>query len=132
MFTCEPLNHWTSYLHYDGFENKFLLSSVFPFWQSANFVNFFILLQKIVWGCWIDLLVLVCGFIARTTCSHKAEHFINYSRAITIICGRRPFYTASIVEQFITPNWIGMFGGLFQTDSEHLHFFVSFLVVALQ
>lgn len=80
-----------------------------------------------------QLLVLVCDFIVNGNyVLHKAEQFINYSRAITSICGRRAFYTPSIVEQFVTPSWIGMFGGLFQTDFEHFHFFVSFLVVALQ
>jgi thiosulfate reductase cytochrome b subunit len=78
-------------------------------------------------------MVLVCDFIVNGNCVfHKAEQFIRYSRAIASICGRRPFYTASMAEQFVTPNWIGMFGGLFLTDFEHFHFFVSFLVVALQ
>jgi hypothetical protein len=80
-----------------------------------------------------QLLVLVRDFIFNGNCGfHKAQQFINYSRAIASICGRRPFYTASIVERFVTPNWIGRFGGLFQTDFEPFHFFVSFLVVALQ
>lgn len=74
---------------------------------------------------WFDFIV------NRNYVFHKAEQF-NYIRAIANICGRRPFHRASIVKQLLTSNWIGIFEGLFQTDFEHFHFFVSFLVAALQ
>lgn len=127
------MNHWISYLQVT------VVSRISPgCLQSlrdgkALISRIFLYCRKLCGDVGSQLLVLVCDFIVNGNCVfHKAEQFIDYSLAIASICRRRPFNTASIVEQFLIPNWIGMFGGLFQTDFEHFHFFVSFLVVALQ
>lgn len=73
--------------------------------DRALISRIFMYCRKLCGDVGSQLMVLVCDFIVNGNCVfHKAEQFISYSRAIASICGRRPFYTASIVEQFVTPS----------------------------
>jgi len=134
MFTCEPLDLYLQMAVVTRISSGCLQSLCDgKALISRSFFFFFCSCRKLCGDVGSRLLVLVCDFIVNGNyVFHKAEQFINYNRAIASICGRRPFHRASIVEQFLTSNWIGLFEGLFQTHFEHFHFFVSFLVIALQ